>query len=300
MQHGHQVFISSIAATCTRKEVQNFVSLFGPYHSLEYIEKPEKLNNNIATLTFKRKESYYRMVDSQPHFLEGVELKIKSLKRGKKLAQVEKSIATRRLYVTCIPFSATDEEIKEVFSVFGEVELCYVCKAKRRRTSTTDYGFVTFKDRQVAKEVLKKKFIPFENYGKNLIVNFFNSKGSQGQKTTKRYEKTNTFQKKNSRRYKHQKAHTPRNYAEAGKRQNAHILINYEKRKRSRRTQMEEEQLRRKKVEEEFSRLLSSKEERLPAFRKIQNDRPVWKNHRASNLEYNYDGDQEIMSKAVF
>lgn len=80
----------------------------------------------------------------------------------------------RRIYVKNIPFSLKEAELRaKVESTIGEIELCYICKKKRRVNSKTDYGFITFVDQETAEKALQKGKLKFKKYKTKLVFKRF-------------------------------------------------------------------------------------------------------------------------------
>lgn len=140
------IFVGSIPSDTTSKELRAYFSTFGKIQSLKYKKKPGKLSNNVAILKIESKTTFDLIFRSQPLILKGTELKIREKLNGFKLAKAEADIANRRVYVKNIPLDMSDNELQSAFQRFGDVELCYICKDKRKLGAATDYAFVTFVD----------------------------------------------------------------------------------------------------------------------------------------------------------
>lgn len=74
-----------------------------------------------------------------------------------------------KLYVGNLPWSVTSEELKEMFSQFGEVTDAVVITDKITRKSK-GFGFVTFARAEDAK-VAQEKMSHFDMNGRALVVN---------------------------------------------------------------------------------------------------------------------------------
>lgn len=179
MKHKNQIFISSIPSNCTKEDLKKFLIPYGKFKDFEYNPKEGSLNYNMAKITFYDSASFASILSNQPHYIKGCKIKVRKYAEGKKLVDVEESIQNRRLYVKSLPPEASDEEIWDLFSNFGEVELFYSCRLKRIGNTPTDYGFITFKNKRVAEIVLKKHVMFFPKYNSAVYIFPFKAKGKK-------------------------------------------------------------------------------------------------------------------------
>lgn len=191
-----QVFISSISASCTQDQIEEFVTSFGHYSSLKFNKRSENLNNSTASVTFKHKSSFDRIIQEQPFFINGVKLKVEQFARNEERVQIEDDISKRRIYVKNIPFEATDEEIHRLFSSYGLIETCYICKQKRYEGSVTDYGFVTYVHQEDARKVLENGTLEFPGHSCSIFVNEFKAKGHAHKKDSQYWKNKYENEKK--------------------------------------------------------------------------------------------------------
>lgn len=89
----------------------------------------------------------------------------------------EASRLRRRVYVKNIPFSLRQEELQEKVEAFiGAIELCYICKNRRKAGSKTDYGFITFIKEEDALKMLAKRKLKLKKYKTKLVFRGFQPK----------------------------------------------------------------------------------------------------------------------------
>ena len=60
-----------------------------------------------------------------------------------------------KIYVGNLPFSVTQEKLKELFATFGDIEEAVVIK-DRFSGRSKGFGFVTFKDEESAKKAISE------------------------------------------------------------------------------------------------------------------------------------------------
>lgn len=288
MKKSYEVFISSIAAHATERDISRFVSSFGKFSNLDFTKKPGDLNNNTAVVSFKKKFAFNKILSSQPHFIQGVEMKIRKLAKGKKLIRIEQSISTRRLYVKNIPFGATQDDLVSLFSIFGEIELCYVCKAKRKSSSITDYGFITFKNPQDAQGLLEEESVFFKKFNITLHIKSFNPKGGnpkgKNNNKNKRFVRNKTNRKSSSRaKFGHDGQKSSR-----ASEKNSSDQVYESNRPKFGPPRMRNPELRREAAYQ-FSRLVGHKDQKIGAYSKIslRTSIKVRNNHYGNNLRFN-------------
>lgn len=182
------IFVGSIPSNLSSEDLRSYFSQFGEIKSLKYKKKPGRLSNNVAILKVKTQRTFDLIFRSTPLVLNGTRLKIREMLKGKDLAEAEEEISLRRVYIKNIPFGVEDDVLTSLFKSFGEVELCYVCKDKRKPGASTDYAFVTFKDADSAEKAKKQGVLDSESLGFKLIIKGFNAKNKilKPQKSSKK------------------------------------------------------------------------------------------------------------------
>lgn len=83
--------------------------------------------NNIKKMKLRFKGEFLYIAD----YLEGEEIKKRDTALGK-----------RKIYISKIPKSTTNKELKLFFTQYGNVETAYVCRERAQKSFL--YGFVTF------------------------------------------------------------------------------------------------------------------------------------------------------------
>merc|ERR1719409_1379838 len=89
----------------------------------------------------------------------------------------------KKLFVGGVPKVVTDEQFKEYFSGFGEVEDCILMKDKFSGTSR-GFGFVTYADKEVFKTVKNQEHAPWED--KKVDVKAAQPRGQAGMPRVKK------------------------------------------------------------------------------------------------------------------
>lgn len=184
------IFVGSIPSTKTSKDLRVYFSKFGEIKSLKYKKKPGKLSNNVAILKLKDQKAFDSIFESLPLVLDGTQLKVKEVLKGSRLAKAEEDLAQRRVYVKNIPFGCEDTDLETVFKQYGDVELCYICKDKRKPEATTDYAFVTFKAQEGADKAKEAGIVFAKSLDAKLTIKGFKAK-SKILKTVPSPKKTN-------------------------------------------------------------------------------------------------------------
>ena len=94
-------------------------------------------------------EASQKLVLKQSFELQGRPLFMEPFYEGGRLAQKKKAFLARRIFVSNLSSSVSDEELVQIFSKFGEVETAYrIVSSKNQKRP---FGFVLFVDSKAAK-----------------------------------------------------------------------------------------------------------------------------------------------------
>lgn len=151
----YNLFIGSIPSKIQAQELKDYFTKFGKIKSVKMNKKPGNLKNNSSTIKIEDKRTFFKILENEFHSIEGETLKVQRFYKGQELLEIEEDISKKRIYVNKIPFNTKEEELREIFEKFGEVDLCYICSQRRRDKSEFDYGFVTMRKSEDAEKMLE-------------------------------------------------------------------------------------------------------------------------------------------------
>lgn len=184
------VFVKKIPKEVTHKEFHDYYSKFGNINSLKIAEDEEGESMGYGFVLFEKPEEAEKAI-KETH---GKEFKGKQLWVGKFIKnKPKKPVEFNNLYVKNIPKEYSEEEIKKMFSKFGELGSCLIKEPKKEvdekmpeekknQILNHKFAFICFKKAESAKNALNE--IPFfklndKDYNKKLkevSEKFFNLK----------------------------------------------------------------------------------------------------------------------------
>ncbi|KAF2860208.1 splicing factor, CC1-like protein [Piedraia hortae CBS 480.64] len=176
------VFVQQLAARLRTSDLQKFFETVGPVVEAQIVkDRVSGRSKGVGYVEFKDEESVPRAIAMTGQKLLGIPI-IAQLTEAEKnrLARANEGATTQsngvpfhRLYVGNIHFSITEEDLKNVFEPFGELEFVQLQKEDQGRSR--GYGFVQFKDPGEAKDALEK-MNGFELAGRPIRVGLGNDK----------------------------------------------------------------------------------------------------------------------------
>jgi len=176
------VFVQQLAARLRSRELKEFFEQAGPVVDAQIVkDRVSGRSKGVGYVEFKDEDSVEKAIALTGQKLLGIPI-IAQLTEAEKNRQARTTEGTatqsngvpfHRLYVGNIHFSITEEDLKNVFEPFGELEFVQLQKEEIGRSK--GYGFVQFIDPTQAKEALEK-MNGFELAGRPIRVGLGNDK----------------------------------------------------------------------------------------------------------------------------
>jgi RNA-binding protein 39 len=143
------VFVQQLAARLRTKELEAFFTQIGPVKEAQIVkDRVSGRSKGVGYVEFKEEESVQKALGLTGQKLLGIPV-IVQLTEAEKNRQARvatgqptqsNGIPFHRLYVGNIHFSVTEEDLRDVFSPFGELEFVQLQKEENGRSK--GYGFV--------------------------------------------------------------------------------------------------------------------------------------------------------------
>ena len=95
--------------------------------------------------TQAQKETLTQPIKSQKFYVKGRAIKVERYLTGAELEEHNLKNSKKRIFVSNLPYSLKDSDLKKIFSRFGEIESAYRVKVQSENRSTK-YGYITFSD----------------------------------------------------------------------------------------------------------------------------------------------------------
>lgn len=155
-----KVFVGGVPDSLTVEIMAKYFSAFGQVIRCEQaVNTKTGQSKGYAFVTFRDHMSAARVTDVVDHVIDGVKVDCKSCMSKDKVKNKRKDdkVMHRKLYVTGFERGTTQEEVRELFSQWGvleEVNLMH--PAKKTEMS---FGFVTFKDENNCRELIRQGMI---------------------------------------------------------------------------------------------------------------------------------------------
>lgn len=180
MNSKYSILIEEIPHWIGGEELRYYFSQFGNIKAVNFEKSsPKSSRYNYAIIEFSNHYGFLRALKEKNHSIMNTPLLVKRCLQGKELADLEEDISARRIYMKNIPFCIEEEDLYNMVQDFGEIELFYICKDKRKHASKTDYGFVTFRYQASADRALKIRTLKLEKFNTKVVFKKFNSKGKK-------------------------------------------------------------------------------------------------------------------------
>ncbi|KAM7217180.1 hypothetical protein V8F06_007471 [Rhypophila decipiens] len=175
------VFVQQLAARLRTKELKAFFEKAGPVFEAQIVkDRVSNRSKGVGYVEFESEESVPKALQLTGTQLLGIPV-IVQMTEAEKNRQVRAEASSshpnqvpfHRLYVGNIHFSITEEDLRNVFSPFGELEFVQLQKDENGRSR--GYGFVQFHNAAQAKEALEK-MNGFDLAGRPIRVGLGNDK----------------------------------------------------------------------------------------------------------------------------
>lgn len=175
----YKIFLIGLNVKYTEQEIYNFfLAKYGEKITKVTLKssKAKNTKNGCGVLEVSSKKCYEQILSHRKfsykdrHFFANIFLK------GNQLNKFKEEILKRRVYISCLRPSFTDEEIKSIFSQIGDIEDAFLIR--RPNGVVSNYGYVMFSSVKDATKALKIGIITVaEN---KIVISPFKNKHFKG------------------------------------------------------------------------------------------------------------------------
>lgn len=122
-----KLFIGLLPASITKEKLFDYFSGYGSVLEIWFAKNLEGFCKGHGYVTMSTPQGALRILEHAPtqHVVNGRTIFVKPFLSGAHLKLQRINISRKRVYITNIPFSVTNFEIKIAFKVFGSVESAY-------------------------------------------------------------------------------------------------------------------------------------------------------------------------------
>ncbi|EMR09306.1 hypothetical protein PNEG_02266 [Pneumocystis murina B123] len=179
------VFVQQLAARLRTRELIAFFEKVGPVRDAQVVkDRVSGRSKGVGYVEFRDEESVHKAINMTGQRLLGIPIIVQLTEAEKnRQAKADAMITTggrqsdapfHRLYVGNIHFNLTEDDLRQIFEPFGELEFVQLQKEHDTGRSR-GYGFVQYRDPAQARDALEK-MNGFELAGRAIRVGLGNDK----------------------------------------------------------------------------------------------------------------------------
>ncbi|XP_069877527.1 probable RNA-binding protein 19 isoform X1 [Dipodomys merriami] len=199
---GCTLFIKNLNFSTTEETLKEVFSRAGALRSCVVSRKKNKagtlLSMGFGFVEYRKPEQAQKALRQlQGHVVDGHKLELRVSERATKPAvtsarkkQVSRKQTTSKILVRNVPFQASQREIRELFSTFGELKTVRLPKKMAGTGAHRGFGFVDFLTKQDAKRAFNALCHSTHLYGRRLVLEWADSEvtlQALRRKTAERY-----------------------------------------------------------------------------------------------------------------
>lgn len=151
----YKLFVGGISQDTTEQDLQHYFQDFGIISSCVIVmDKLTKASKGYAFINCEDKKTYLRILEFDSHSIKGRTIDVnKALTKDSKIPEEVISKGYRKLFIGGLPLEATNQDLEEYFSTYGEISNAYVILDPNSKISKR-FGYVEFVDKSSADSVL--------------------------------------------------------------------------------------------------------------------------------------------------
>lgn len=166
-EYFRKVFVGSLNYNTSEESLRNHFEQFGELVDCVIMKESKTgKSRGFGFVTYSKSTMVDEMMKNRPHKLDGRELETKRATPREESGKPGAEMTTKKLFVGAIREGISEENLREYFSKYGNIEDCVVMKEKETN-KTRGFGFVTFDDYDPVDKIVCK-------YNFNKIICFLN------------------------------------------------------------------------------------------------------------------------------
>ncbi|XP_067683059.1 uncharacterized protein [Haliotis asinina] len=149
------LFVFNLMRKTTTSDLFKYFVKFGDLMKFHVFINDEGKSTGSGIVQFVNEEAAMAALAAQPHFIHKKQVIISHDQHDdpKKNERVKRSLEKHTLYVTDIPVDASEEDLCEHFSQWGNLTICDIAE-KAKRTRNTKFAFISFANHEDAVKCL--------------------------------------------------------------------------------------------------------------------------------------------------
>lgn len=188
-----KLFIGSLPPSCQNRDVYKAFKFYGKVLSVNLFRDYKSglckgfgdlslLLDGPSTISHLLKQKFH---------IKGRKIYVEQFLEGDKLKEKNSDLYRKRVHIKQIPRGITDEEMKNLFKEFGEVESAY--QIKKVQGYSMPFGYVTFLEIEAAHRCLKQKYVVYKGFKMECCE--FKRREINKKKKNEKFEKKEKFNK---------------------------------------------------------------------------------------------------------
>lgn len=190
------LFIGGLPGEITHREVHGYFSALTSEEVSVYLKfKKNGLCAGHGILKLKDSCSYAKIKNIE-HVISGRQIECRPYYTSSSFSKVKDEFQNCRVYVTKIPTSVTDFELKRIFECVGKVVKAYIIR-KGKEKKAYDFGYVVFKNQKDAEKAVEMR--EFAVKGKTILCKKFTPKDQSNNENKVTENNSGSFETKEER-----------------------------------------------------------------------------------------------------
>ena len=151
-----KVFVGSLNYNTTEEAFRMHFSQFGELVDCVIMKEPKtNKSRGFGFVTYVKSGMVDEMMKNRPHKLDGRELDTKRATPREESGKPGAEATTEKLFVGAIKEGLTEDQMREYFAKYGNIQDCVIIRDKESQKSR-GFGFVTFDDYDPVDKIVRK------------------------------------------------------------------------------------------------------------------------------------------------
>jgi RNA recognition motif-containing protein len=197
----YEIFVGGLSKHTTSHLLFKYFEKFGQIKKAlpQRWKSGEKLCRGFAIVTCKDEQTYNKILNTAQHNFHNRNIECKPCLKKGQLQKYNAGLAQRKVFVGSIPQTFSNQDLTEIFSQVGQVEMAYIVSNKKNRNGMR-IGYVTFKNEADKTEAVKRG--SFKWKGAKVVCANYQNDFYEEKKKSNPTAKTKNKPQKNSKKNK--------------------------------------------------------------------------------------------------
>ena len=148
-----KIIVLQLSFGSTEETVQEYFSQFGEIEKLDLKRYPDGSSRGFAFIIFKTEDTLAKVLAEQEHSIDNRKVTVEKAKTRSEKMQ------TNKIFIGKLPSELTEENLRDYFSTFGEIEEIQFVFNKQTRERKS-FCFIQFKSSEAVEKITESKVPP--------------------------------------------------------------------------------------------------------------------------------------------